>query len=364
MRIGFDITQAVKKHGRGIHRYIHEILPAFAKVHQDWPTTLCIRGTRWWQKNLAAELIPSAPRRWMPLDAWVSAKGLDHFHSFGNHLPPWGTLSRSFTIHDFRAVDFPDEVGASKQRLKRNIQRADAILCLTQHGRETLHRHYDFPEDRVIVVPHGVDHQKFCPQDEEKSKTVAAKFGLHRPFVMQLGSWFPHKNLELSLRGFAESKLFQEGFQLALIGGGASGSYQQELQNLVSDLRIAKQVHWINNVSGGELPPLIAAASCLLQPSRYEGFALPVLEAMAVGIPGVVADATCLPEVSAGVWPKVNPDDVKGWAEAMDEMVLQNQARELATAGGLVHAAGFTWEKTATLTGEFLQKAAELGRRC
>lgn len=363
MRIGFDITQAVKKHGRGIHRYIHEILPAFAKVHQKWSTTLCIRGAHWWQKNLVSDLIPAATRRWMPVDAWINPRGLDHFHSFGNHLPAWGSLSRSLTIHDFRAVDFPAELNASKQRLTRNIQRADAILCLTQHGRETLHRHYDFPEDRVMVVPHGIDHQKFFPQDEEKSTSVATKFGLHRPFVMQLGSWFPHKNLELSLRGFANSKLYQEGFQLVLIGGGASENYQQELHKLVSDLRIGKQVHWIDNVSGGELPALIAAASCLLQPSRYEGFSLPILEAMAVGIPGVIADATCLPEVSAGVWPKVDPDDVQGWADAMDEMVLQAHVRELATAAGLEHAAGFNWEKTATLTGEFLQRAAQLGRR-
>ena len=127
MRIGFDITQAVKKHGRGIHRYVHEILPAFAKVHPNWSTTLCIRGARWWQKNLVADLIPSATRRWMPLDTWVNPRGLDHFHSFGNHLPAWSSLSRSFTIHDFRAVDFPAELNASKQRLTRNIQRADAI---------------------------------------------------------------------------------------------------------------------------------------------------------------------------------------------------------------------------------------------
>ena len=161
MRIGFDITQAVKRHGRGIHRYIYEILPVFSKVHQDWPTTLCIRGARWWQKNLAADLIPSASRRWMPLDAWVNSKGLDHFHGFGNHLPTWGSLSRSFTIHDFRAVDFPSERNPSKQRLERNIKNADAILCLTQHGKETLQQYFDFPSERVAVVPHGVDHQKF-----------------------------------------------------------------------------------------------------------------------------------------------------------------------------------------------------------
>jgi glycosyltransferase involved in cell wall biosynthesis len=203
-----------------------------------------------------------------------------------------------------------------------------------------------------------VDHRRFCPQDPERAAQAARRLGLDRPFFIQLGSWFPHKNLELSIRAFAHSRARREGFLLAFVGGGASAEYRAGLERLARETGVADALRWIDDVSADELPQLLGAAAALLQPSRYEGFGLPLLEAMAVGLPGVVSDSSCLPEVSGGIWPIAGPDDRDAFAAGMDSMALDPAARNEAIRAGLERAAEFTWERTARLTAEFFQRVA------
>ena len=101
---------------------------------------------------------------------------------------------------------------------------------------------------------------------------------------------------------------------------------------------------------------LLSAAAALLQPSRYEGFALPLLEAMAVGVPGVVSDSSCLPEVSGGIWPVAGQDDPAAFSAGMDRMALDTSARAEAVRAGLERAAGFTWAETARRTAAFFRQ--------
>lgn len=359
MRVGLDITQAVKRRGRGIAHYIREILPRLAEPELGLDLTCCIRGDRWWRRALVADLVPGLQRTWMPVSAWMSVGGLRLFHSFGNHLPARSRAPLSFTVHDFRALDRgPGDVGGG-DRLRRNIERADGVLCLTQHGKARLLHHYpDFDPARLAVVPHGVDGRRFRPQDPGPVGDTTRRLGLDRPYFVQLGSWFPHKNLELSIRAFARSRARAEGFLLAFVGGGAGAEYRAVLERLARETGVEHALRWIEDVSGEDLPRLLAGAAALLQPSRYEGFALPLLEAMAVGLPGVVSDSSCLPEVSGGIWPIAGQDDAEAFAAGMDAMVLDEAARAAAVRAGLRRAADFTWERTARLTADFFRQVA------
>jgi len=362
MRVGLDISQAVKRRGRGIAHYIREVVPRLVDPGLAIDATLCIRSDRWWRRRLVADLAPELPRSWLPLSAWLTTGGLELFHSFGNHLPVRARVPLTFTVHDFRALDRPAAAGMGGDRLRRNIERASGVLCLTEHGRARLLHHYPhFDEQRLAVVPHGVDRGRFCEQDPEQAVRTARKYGLERPFFIQLGSWFPHKNLELSIRAFALSRARREGYCLAFAGGGASEEYAARLAELADREQVAEAIHWIDDVSAGDLPLLLAAAAALLQPSRYEGFALPLLEAMAVGLPGVVSDSSCLPEVSGGIWPIAGQDDPEAFAAGMDAMSMDRQARAAAVAAGLERSAQFTWEETARRTAAFFRQVAGKG---
>ena len=361
MRVGLDITQAVKHKGRGIFRYIRQVLPPLAKVSPSLEIKLCVRGYRWWRRSQVSELLPDSTRSWLPISAWMSTRNLDLFHSFGNHLPVRSGVPLTFTIHDFRALDSPPEPGFGGDRLRRNIERASGVLCLTEHGKARLQYHYPkFNPDLIAMVPHGVDWSVFCPQDPEVASTTAKRYGLRQPFMLQLGSWFQHKNLELSIQAFSRSRARAEGHLLAFVGGDASQDYMALLNKLALSEGVQDSILWVENVSGPDLPGLLAAASCLLQPSRYEGFALPLLEAMAVGIPGVVSDSSCLPEISGGVWPIARQDDPTAFAAGMDAMVLDTQARNAAIQSGFERAAQFTWENTAQKTAAFFHRVLEI----
>ncbi len=352
-RIGLDVTQAVKRRGRGIARYIREVVNAMPPDGLD--ADLFIRGHRWLQRGLIDELAPGRRRRWLVNPARLGAADIDLFHSFGNHLPRSATCPLSFTVHDVRALDEPAGY-EGKERLQRNIERATGIICLTRYGRGRLLHHYpDLERDNITVIPHGVDHRRFRPADEQQQEAVRQQLGLHKPFLLQLGSWFPHKNLELSIRAWLHSESRSAGRELVFVGGGAPDDYRDELKRLLADAGAAPQVHWIEHVGGAELAPLLSAADCLLQPSRYEGFALPLLEAMACGTPGVVSDSSCLPEVSAGIWPTAGVDDPDGFAAGIDRVVLDEAARGEAVDAGLAYAADFTWERTARANDRFFR---------
>jgi len=359
MRIGLDITQAVKRRGRGIAQYIREVVPRLTDPQWGLEPTCCIRSDRWWRRELVADLAPGVPRAWLPISAVLSVGGLDLFHSFGNHLPMLARVPLTFTVHDFRSLDRPLGKSIGGNRLRRNIERADGVLCLTEHGRSRLLHHYpEFDPRRLAVVPHGVDRARFCPQDPQWARATARRHGLDRPYFLQLGSWFPHKNLELSIRAFALSKARREGFLLAFVGGGADPDHAELLAQLAREEGISDALRWIEDVGSADLPGLLGAAAALLQPSRYEGFALPLLEAMAVGLPGVVSDSSCLPEVSGGIWPVVGQEDPAAFAAAMDTMALDENARSAAVSAGIERAARFTWEETARRTAKFFRQVA------
>jgi len=360
MKIGLDVTQAVKREGRGIARYIRCVSPYLANDIPGLEATLCIRGARWRNRSMVTGMALATQRSWLPFTPVMSTRGLDLFHSFGNHLPAWSDVPCTFTIHDFRALDLSVSKNKRRTRLHRNIERADGIICLTEHGRSRLMKHYpELDVACVDVITHGVDHTVFHPRDTAMVARKAASMGLKQPFLLQLGSWFPHKNLELSIRAFARSRVFAEGFHLVFVGGGAGRPHLESLKQLAGAEGVEDRITWIDHADNLDLPFLLNATSCLLQPSRYEGFALPLFEAMASGVPGVVSDSSCLPEVAGGVWPVGNQDDPDGFAAGIDAMSLDEIARTIAIRAGRERAAEFTWAKTAVKMADFFSRVLE-----
>lgn len=366
MNVGLDITQAVKRKVRGIARYIREVLPHLLNHESDGDTSfspvLYVRAERVFVRGPLRELSRGHETRWLPLQFYLPGRGLDLFHSFGNHLPTHSPVLRTFTIHDCRVLDTDTDLNHG--RLQNNVERSDGILCLTEHGRSRILHHFPaYDPDRIAVVPHGVDHNEFRPRSAEAAREAAKRHGLNRPFLLQLGSWFPHKNLELSIRAYAISRARRENIRLAFVGGGASHEHRTQLHALCDSLGISNMIDWVEDVPANDIPALLSASCCLLQPSRYEGFALPLLEAMATGTPGVVSDSTCLPEVSGGVWPVAGVDDAEAFAAAADEMALDEERRAAVIQAGVEHAANYRWEETARKTVDFFSRMVKMGSR-
>lgn len=105
MQIGLDITQTVKRHGRGISRYIRQVVPSIVALEPN--VILYIRGERWFRRSLVKKFVPVARRRWLPFGSSITHGDIDTFHSFGNHLPLRAKVPLSFTLHDIRALEQP-----------------------------------------------------------------------------------------------------------------------------------------------------------------------------------------------------------------------------------------------------------------
>ena len=367
LRVGFDVTSAVKSHGRGIAGYVRALLHALPLAAPEVAPVLFVRGRRWLRRSYVDELAPECPRRWLLEPLRRPLHGLDLFHGLGVRLPAAAPVPRSFTLHDLRgldAVEFTDPHWAAVRaaRLRETVARADAIVCLNEFGRARLQAHFPrFPRARTAVIPHGLDHHHFRPQEAAATAALRARLRLDRGYWLQLGRLDRHKNPELSLEAFAGSAAQRAGAWLGFAGGAEDG-YQPRLQALAERLGIAAQVRWLGTVAWADIPALYAAAEAVLVPSHYEGFGLPVLEAMACGAVGVVATGTCLEEVAGDAWPSAAPAAPAAWRAALDRLHEDSEYRNTLARRALARAADFTWERCARATADFLAATASSGR--
>ncbi len=359
LRVGFDVSSATSRRPRGIASYIRALLPALESAAPWIEPVLFLRDERWFRKSTIADLLPDAERRWLIEPIKGRLGDLDVFHGMGTRLPRSARLPRSFTLHDLREFDLgetstPANQPARSSRKEKTIRRADRILCLSEYGRGQLLHH--FPElkpNAITVIHHGVDHERFRPRELSECEEVLRQVGIETPFLLQLGSFFPHKNLSLSIEGFARSRAREEGVALVLVGGGG-GDHTLGLKRRCEELGITEVVTWVEDLPDTAVPLMLSAAQALLFPSRYEGFGLPILEAMAAGVPGVSSDCACLPEINGGVWQTCEPDDVVGFSAAIDEVVFDEEARAAQVSAGLERAHESSWERCAERTAEFI----------
>ena len=364
IRVGFDVSGAAGRRSRGIASYIRSLLPAIQRAAPWIQPVLLLRGERWLRKSAIADLLPDAERRWVIEPLKVPVRHIDIFHGMGTSALNTERLPCSFTLHDLREYDLggitsPARSAEQNNRKNRAIRRADRILCISEYSRDRLLHHFpSVDSNKTEVIHHAVDHDRFHPREREEEQAVLGRLGINAPFFIQIGSFFPHKNLELSLKGFARSRALKDGFQLLFVGGGGSEAHRAELRQLSHSLGLSDRIAWVDDLSPDALPATLSAARGLRMPSRYEGFGLPVLEAMASGVPGICSNATCLPEVASGIWDTCDPDDEEAFAEAMDLLASDDSEHARRSTAGLERAKEFTWERCAEHTAQFLTRVA------
>jgi glycosyltransferase involved in cell wall biosynthesis len=294
-------------------------------------------------------------RAGIPLPVQLFTGPINLFHSPDFVLPPVrGGIPTLLTVHDLSFVHYPATFPANlvaylNRVVPRSVARATHILADSQSTKRDLAAIWRVPDDKVTVLYSGVN-ERFRPvTDATALAAVRARYGLgDRPYVLAVGTVQPRKNYELLVRAFRA--VAQAGPHVLVIAGGR-GWLTEGLDAEITRQGVADRVILPGFVDDADLPALYSAADLFVFPSLYEGFGLPLLEAMACGVPVISSDASSLPEVAAtGGEPTallLPPGDEAAWSAAMLRLLTDETARQRLITAGVAQAARFTWQAAA-----------------
>jgi len=264
-----------------------------------------------------------------------------------NVLPegPWCSPEPQVTVvHDIVPLLFPREFPRHQWYFRsfvpRVLRRSASVIAVSHRTREDIVQQYQLDPQRITMVYSGVDHRQFYPRAD--AAEMIRQFGLRR-YVLYVGNLLPHKNLGRLLEAFA---LIRRDVMLA-VAGYRDPRYWPALARRAEALGVASRVRFLDFVSGAALPHLYSAAAAVVLPSLYEGFGLPVLEAMACGAPVIASTAGGIPEAAGDAALAVDPTDVPGLAAAMQRILEDQTLRANLQARGIARVRQFTWDETA-----------------
>jgi glycosyltransferase involved in cell wall biosynthesis len=265
------------------------------------------------------------------------------------------------TIYDLSFITHPElhlpaNVAHCLAGTRLAIEQADAIIAISEHTRRDLLERLAAPAERITVTPLAHDPGFARVTDGRRLAAARKRYGLPEHFVLFLGALEPRKNLLRLLEAYAAlpAGLRQD---VGLVVAGMSGWLNDPIRGRVAELGLDRSVHFAGYVDAGDLSALYSLATALAYPSLYEGFGLPVLEAMACGTPVLTSNVSSLPEVAGEAAMLVDPADVESIAAGLRELLESASRRAALAALGTARAATFSWDRCARQTLEVYRRA-------
>lgn len=364
MKIGIDYTAALKQSG-GIGRYTRGLVTTLAQLdpHNQYtllaPNDAPRTGLQTFQNcpNFSHKIYP-VPERWLTI-AWHRfylpvpvewfAGQLDLFHSPNFILPPTRQVKTLLTVHDLSFIRHPQGAVASlrkwlNQVVPASLARADHILADSESTKQDLIEIFNLKSADITVVGAGVE-ERFQPiTDPVTLAAVRQRYHLPDSFILGLGTLEPRKNFTGLIAAFAQSPV-RETHHLVIAGG--KGWLYDDIFAAAQTSPVADRIHLVGFVADEDLPALYSLAGIFAYPSHYEGFGIPVIEAMACGTAVVCANNSCLPEVAGDAALQVTATDTPALAEALAQLANNPELRAQAIQEGFRQARKFTWRAAA-----------------
>lgn len=336
----------------GIGSYLRGLIGGFAALdHETGFVLLAPREARYLLPALPTNfewVDESAPgyslREQLALSRTLKRLAPDLFHSPHYVLPAKTPARVVVTIHDLIHLVHPEFLPGrlalpyARFMLKRAARRAARILTVSAATAADLQSRLGVAADKIELIWNGVDERFREPVDEAAIERELDATGLEPGYFLFVGNPKPHKNLERLLAAFAE--LHSPAARLVIVGESATIRKESRSSRVISIGRVADE----------RLPALFRGALALVFPSLYEGFGLPVAEAMAAGVPVIASSTPAVAEIAGNAAEIVNPLDVSGWTAAMRRVAGDAELRRRLSAAGRERAASFSWERAARRT--------------
>jgi len=363
MRIGIHADPAAHSVPGGVGVYVRrltdELLAAGGHDLRLIVSRFAHPPAAWAQTPMIRPQLPFAPlyAAWNFFGFPGLGEELDVVHATGLAIPPPGGARLVSTVHDLAVEQMPEVVPAVWRHiylrgLKRALAQSKVICAVSEATRQALIDAHDVDPERIVVTPEAPNVTPAGPANDE----VFGRLGLEGPYILNVGTVEPRKNQVRLVKAFAAAGDDLAGHTLVL--AGVPGWGQEEVEAAVEELRAGHRVILTGKISNLDLASLYSRAHVFALPSLYEGFGIPLVEAMAFGVPSLAGTTPALAELAGNAARLVDPKDVDGLAGELVRLATDDPLRERLAAAGRERAAGYTWARTARLTIDAYQRAA------
>jgi glycosyltransferase involved in cell wall biosynthesis len=381
VRVVVDARSAVDPRRTGVGQYTRALLRALPPADPGTRFVawyLDVRGIggrprrfAGWAPNLSERATRLPTRFYGPLSSRTGLPKLEWLAGASDVVlapnfvaPPSSASCVVVVVHDLSREVMPETAPHHDARwrrgFERSLRRASAVIVPSEAARQDLERFYGIDPERVRVIHHGTDAEAFAPSIPPEVEEIRSRFAIEGPYVIFLGGLEPRKNLEMLVRGFG--MIEDRRCWLVLAGGTVrwAPNYSERIDRAVAELPadVRARVVRTGYVPDADRRALLSGAEVLAYPSRYEGFGFPILEGFAANVPVLTSNRSSMPEIAGNAALLVDPDDPASIAKGLDELLGDDDLRNVLRASGTARVASFTWERCARQTIDVIHRAA------
>lgn len=367
MRIGFDIS-ALSIPASGVGHYQLRLLEAMLRLNAEHFFYLYAFNFRnrsaFSQLNFDSnqynlKVLP-IPQRFV-IGSWMTFRvpaletlvtDCELFHVSELCIPPVKKAKRVAFVHDLSTLLFPEFHTQSNTYLHRkrleHVDEVDLLLTNSHFTKKTIVERLSIDPSKIVVTPLGAD-KSFKPMSSSEIKPALEAFQINKPYILYVGTLEPRKNLVRLIKAFNQLKMKRRIPHLLVLVGQRGWKYEDVFEE-VKNSPVKSDILWLDYVSDEAIPPLMNGADLFCYPSLFEGFGLPILEAMQCGTPVITSNVSALPEVGGGACHYFNPESIRSISDAMVNVLSSRALLQQLSETGRQRARLFSWEKCARLT--------------
>lgn len=368
--IGID---ARKIQDFGIGTYVRNLIRSLAAIDTENRYVLLAKpGDREGLLDLpgnfqvALESSPVYSLRELASLSWhLYRRKLDLYHSTHYVLPAWVGSKVVVTIHDVIHLLYPEFLPNNlaflyaQRMIRRSLTRGDRIISVSQNTKNDLMHHFEVDGQKIQVVHNGVEDSFRERLSTEDLQRWLRDLGVAQPYLLFVGNPAkPHKNLDTVVQAYARARRMAQ-FDAPLICVGSRQGSEFKIRQRANHLGIGDKVRLLGHVAHEALPAIYQGATLFLYPTLYEGFGLPVIEAMASGVAVITSNTSALKEIAEGYAHLVDPLDLDGMAKAIAHLMGNPERRASLIRLGERRAEDFRWDRTARKTLDVYLSAIE-----
>jgi glycosyltransferase involved in cell wall biosynthesis len=308
--------------------------------------------------NFAKKIICQRPEIYkhisIPFDIMAKRRRFDFFHFLYNAPSLFMPCPFILTVHDVSFKYVPDMISKKNlfsitAQLSLNAKRAHQIISVSENTKKDIMKYFKIPEEKIVVIYEGVNETFKIITDDQKKREIAEKYQLPAKFILYVGTYLPHKNLETLLHAYHALKQTRR-ISHALVLAGKKGRNFETISNLISKLDLTEDVKTVGFVPEEDLPYLYNLSDLFVFPSLYEGFGLPLLEAMACGVPVIAANTSCLPEIGGDAAIYFSAKNSLELSDVLEKVIKDKDLRHKIITNGFRRIHQFSWRKMAEKT--------------